>query len=550
MSTNLIKNKELSGSLSFRYFPIVLLMLLISLSVSGQNAKNYDKVIIGDYRYILHTVQKKETLYSIARHYECTQEEILANNKNISGVLKKGMVLKIPDHSYQKPQAARVDENKFIKHQVISGDNYYQLKLKYGVDEEELLKFNPELKDGLKTGKTILVPKKSKAEIDSGVDSSNNQPSKDVSLTSATRSNGKVLNIGLYLPISAAVTDSLRPTARTLSFLAFYQGALIAVDKLSKSGIKTKLYVYDTEKQTSKIENLIKKPEFLSLDLLIGPVYPDNQKLASELSAKNSIPMVSPLSQDDRFVKTNPFYFQVNPVRKIRIEATADYIVREFQRDKIIFLEVENGSQDTKLIRDLVNKKSIAKGASKSQIQIYNLWSRGTEALEPQLKTDKPNVFVMAEMNEVNVSIAMNRLSLLSKKYPVVLVGIQEFTRMQSIETENLHNIDLHYLANSYIDYSLPVVTTFLENFKAEYSSEPSLFAFQGYDVMTFFIQSLQKYGDLSHGIPQGNNDNLLNSAFHFTKVSDFGGYTNDTFFIIEYTTGYEVKSLGSITAR
>jgi LysM repeat protein len=545
-----MKIKKLSGRFPFRNFLSVVLILLTSLSMSGQNAKNYDKVVIGDYRYILHTVQKKETLYSIARLYDCTQEEVLANNKNITGVIKKGMVLKIPDHTYQKPQAARVDENKFVRHQVVSGDNYYQLKLKYGVDEEELLKYNPELKDGLKTGKTILVPKKSKAEIDSDADGTGNQPSKDVSQASGTRGNGKVLNIGLYLPISAAVTDSLKPTARTLSFLSFYQGALIAVDKLSKSGIKTKVYVYDTEKQSSRIETLVKKPEFLSFDLLIGPVYPETQKLVSDLSAKNRIPMVSPLSQDDRFVKTNPCYFQVNAVRRIRIEATADYIVREFQRDKITFFETENGSQDTKLIRDLVNKKSVAKGGSKNQIQVYNLWSKGTEALESQLKTDKPNVFVMAEMNEVNVSIAMNRLTLLSKKYPIVIVGIQEFTRMQSIETENLHNVDLHYLATSFVDYSLPAVTSFIENFKAEYSTEPSLFAFQGYDVMTYFIQTLQKYGDLSHGIPQGNNDNLLSLSYHFTKISDLGGYTNDAFTIIEYTTGYEVKSLGTITAR
>jgi LysM repeat protein/ABC-type branched-subunit amino acid transport system substrate-binding protein len=542
--------KKLSEGFALRNLLPSLLILFSCWSVTGQDAKNYDKVVIGDFRFILHTVQKKETLYSIARQYDCTQEEVLANNKNIAGVIKKGMVLKIPDHSYQRPQAARVDENKFIKHLVKSGDNYYQLKLKYGVDEEELLKFNPELKEGLKIGKSVLIPKKSKAEIDSNEDFSDNKPSGKNSSPPGEKSNAKILNIGLYLPISASITDSLKPTARTLSFLAFYQGALLAADRLSKTGVNTKLYVYDTEKPNSKIETLVKKPEFLSLDLIIGPVYPEIQKLVSELSAKNRIPMVSPLSQDDRIVKSNPFYFQVNPVRKRRIEATADYIVREFQRDKITFFEVENGSQDTKLIRDLVIKRSIAKGAGKSQIQVYNLWSKGTEALEPQLKADKPNIFVLAEMNEVNVSIAMNRLTLLSKKYPVVLLGLQEFTRMQSIETENLHNVNLHYLANSFVDYSFPAVTAFIENFKTEYSSEPSIFAFQGYDILTYFVQSLQKYDDVSNGIPQGNNEGLLNSAYHFSRVSELGGYSNDAFTIIEYTTGYEVKSLGLITAK
>ena len=53
--------------------------------------------------------------------------------------------------------------------------------------------------------------------------------------------------------------------------------------------------------------------------------------------------MVSPLSADDKYTKTNPLYFQVNPVKKLRMEATADYILKEFPKEKIIFLESDNG---------------------------------------------------------------------------------------------------------------------------------------------------------------------------------------------------------------
>lgn len=528
----------------------VLLLVWLPLFAIAQNQKNPDKVVIGDNRYILHTVQKSETLYSISRLYGCTQEEVLSNNKNVTGVIKKGMVLKIPDHSYQTPQSARVDENKFIQHQVVSGDNYYQLRLKYGVEEEELLKYNPELKDGLKTGKTILVPRKTRSETETRETPPEESQDKATSMARGNAGGDKVLNIGLYLPISASVSDSLRPTARTLSFLAFYQGALIAVDRLARSGVKTKMFVYDTEKANSKVESLVKKPEFLSLDLIIGPVYPDIQKTVSELSAKNRIPMVSPLTPDDKFTRSNPYFFQVNPVRKLRIDATADYISRDFRKEKLIFLETENGSQDTKLIRDQVTRRNISPGAPKGQFQVYNIWTKGIEELENQLKSDKPNIFVMAEPNEVNVSIAMNRLTLLSKKFPVVLIGIQEFTRMQSIETESLHNVGLRYLANSFVDYGLPRVTAFVEEFKTEFGTEPSIFAFQGYDVTTWFIQAIQKYGNLSKSLPAVSGSGLLQSNFHFTKVSEFGGYTNDNFTIIEYTNSFDVKSNGLISSN
>lgn len=547
MSDNSIITKERPGSLCLVNFLSVLLLFTMSLSLSGQVAKPLEKVVIGDYRYILHIVQRKETLYSISRLYDCTQEEVLASNKNITGVIGKGMILKIPDHSYQKPQAAKVDDTKFLQHLVVSGDNYYQLKLKYGVEEEELLKYNPVLKEGLKTGLTILVPKKTKEPDLSQDFQAKRNVHQETPAPSNAQGKDKTWNVGLYLPLTAVVADSLKTSAKTPGFLAFYQGVLMATNQLSKAGVKIKLYVYDTEKLVSTIETLVRKPEFLSLDLLIGPVFPEMQRVVSELSAKNKIPLVSPLSPDDKYTKTNPCFFQVNPVRRLRMETTAEYLLKGFPKEKIIFLESENGSPETRLIHEHLDKIASQKGIVKTLHTKYDLWAHGMEGLEAMLQIDKQNILVMAEMNEVNVSIAMNRLALLSKKYPVILIGAQEFTRMQSIETENLHNVNLRTLTTSFVDFNLPSVISFTENFKTEFGTEPSSFAFQGYDIATYFLQSLQNTGNLSRGIQGNFNIGLLQTNYHFSRVSEFGGYTNDCFKIIEYANTYEVRTLGVI---
>ena len=41
----------------------------------------------------------------------------------------------------------------------------------------------------------------------------------------------------------------------------------------------------------------------------------------------------------------------------------------------------------------------------------------------------------------------------------------------------------------------------------------------------------------------------LLQADYNFQKVSEFGGYMNRTFYIIEYTDNYEVRSAGKIKA-
>ncbi|MCK9412334.1 MAG: ABC transporter substrate-binding protein [Prolixibacteraceae bacterium] len=548
MSVNFNITKERQGNAICISFLFVLLFFVPTPFSYGQEHKNMDKVVIGDNRFILHKVERNQTLYSISKIYDCSQEEILAANKTITGVIKKGMVLKIPDHTYQKPQAVKIDESKFTRYQIISGDNYYQLNLKYGVVEEELLKLNPELKDGLKAGQIILIPLKSRTKSETETISKEaskmEPPAKESPTPFRAKGADQNFNVGLYLPISATVADSLKPTAKSLSFLSFYQGALMAVDQLAKIGIKVKLFVYDTEKSSSNIGILVKKPEFLSLDLLIGPVYPENQKVISELCAKNRIPMVSPLSPDDKYAKMNPWYFQVNPAKKMRMEATTDYIVKEFPREKVIFLESDNGGSETRQMREYLNKKRGAPETTKGLTSSYNIWSKGTGELESQLKSDQSNILVMADINEVNVSIAMNRLALISKKYPLILIGIQEFTRMQSIEIENLHSVNLRYLSTYFVNYNLPAVTAFVENFKVEFGTEPSLFAFQGYDMTTFFLKSLQKKERFSRSSPTGRDSDLLHTYYHFTKISDFGGYTNDSFTVVEYSNSYEVKAL------
>ena len=118
---------------------------------------------------------------------------------------------------------------------------------------------------------------------------------------------------------------------------------------------------------------------------------------------------------------------------------------------------------------------------------------------------------------------------------------------MPSIEIENLHEVNLRFLTTSYINYQLPSVTQFADNFRSEFGTEPSSYAFLGYDETTFFINSMRKTGELGHGnVPDGNSG-LLQSTFHFTKLSDSGGYTNDNFIVVEYAKSFDIQFLGTI---
>jgi ABC-type branched-subunit amino acid transport system substrate-binding protein len=310
------------------------------------------------------------------------------------------------------------------------------------------------------------------------------------------------------------------------------------------------LYVYDTWQDPKIVEKLVKKPEFLSLDLIIGPIYPETQKIVSELSAKNRIPMVSALSADEGYVTQNPYFFQVNPSKNLRLTTTADYVAKTYRNDNVVVLNRGNGNAENKLVADKLREKFSYGGILSPNIHFFNIWAEGRDGLENFLKADKPNIIVMYETNEVNISIAMNRLNSLAKKFPITLVGIQEYTRLQAIDIEYLHNVNFRCLSPYFVNYASSQVNSFIEAYRLDFGSEPTQFSFQGYDATTYFLKALDQ---ASKSLPQEAgvvNPGLLQADYDFQKVSDFGGFMNRTFYVIEYSNNYDVRSVAKIEGR
>jgi LysM repeat protein len=114
--------------------------------------------------YIFHTIERKQTLYFLSNKYNVTEAEILRVNPEISKGLKTGQVIKIP-----KPGFAPVDPNADYKlHTVQPGETMFSLSQKYGIEISSLKIRNPELNDqGPRIGQVIKIPlaKKSFEEV-------------------------------------------------------------------------------------------------------------------------------------------------------------------------------------------------------------------------------------------------------------------------------------------------------------------------------------------------------------------------------------------------
>lgn len=394
--------------------------------------------------YYYHKVVKNQTIFSIARQYSITANDLIKYNPVLTSGLVPGTILKIPvkvddtravasanpktiADTAPKPVPAKEDEAGFTYHMVIAGETLYRLENTNGVTLEELTNLNPSLVNGLKTGARIKIPVKGKKEDarEGSVSIAQNAASiakqdDSTDCRPIEGKNNKKYKVALLLPLYLPGNDQVQPSqlkeenlldkidlskisnqwyigsadtiapanATTIdpkaeNFLEFYQGALLAVDSLQQQGMNVELCVFDAS-NLNMINALLQLDVFRDLDLIIGPVYPELQETVASFAAKNRIPMVSPLANTGNFEENNSYYFKVNPTRDYQVEQSAKYIANTFKAKNFILLKMNgnNGSTEAKMANLGREKLLNAKQQDRGDITLFHEYSFQSQGLQ------------------------------------------------------------------------------------------------------------------------------------------------------------------------
>ena len=122
-------------------------------------SKELDKL-----RYILKTVEPKETLYGIASQYKTTIQNLIALNPELANrELKIGEQIKVPEvfekgiGKMETDQIRETLKGRVVKIAVEPKQTIYSITKEYNMTAEELLELNPDLRFGLKTGMELNV---------------------------------------------------------------------------------------------------------------------------------------------------------------------------------------------------------------------------------------------------------------------------------------------------------------------------------------------------------------------------------------------------------
>ncbi len=188
--------------------------------------------------FVNYEVKPKETLYSLARMFSMSQDNLIALNPDLkNGVLEK-MILKVPSTTSVKPEIKK--------------------------EKSDLGRF---IKNGEKKRLALLLPFNiSKIEGDSLI----------------------------------SQEQRLKKDAFLNMTLDFYAGALVAIDSARTLGMNIDVKILDSKetKTSSNVENLVSQNNLQNYNAVIGPFYQIHSDKLASLLESNNIPVISPLSKD------------------------------------------------------------------------------------------------------------------------------------------------------------------------------------------------------------------------------------------------------------
>ena len=142
-----------------RFTVAALLMGAASLFALHAAVKDLPVKKINGRLYHYYEVPAKETVYSLCYKLDITKDEMIRHNPSVADGLRSGMVLYFPVDNGGDTAVSNSAPvaGRVISHHVQKGETIFGIAHKYGVTTEAVIEQNPVLSKGLKAGQTIQI---------------------------------------------------------------------------------------------------------------------------------------------------------------------------------------------------------------------------------------------------------------------------------------------------------------------------------------------------------------------------------------------------------
>ena len=143
---------------------IAFIFVLSGVATAQETETTTNRIVIGGEYFYVHTVQPGETVYSLARKYGVSQDDIQKNNPQIENNLRAGEAIKIPAPAPEplpRNIRNRTTSNRRVEvHTVNAGETAYSIAKRYEVSIDNLIESNPGMDPTqIQVGQRIMIPR-------------------------------------------------------------------------------------------------------------------------------------------------------------------------------------------------------------------------------------------------------------------------------------------------------------------------------------------------------------------------------------------------------
>ena len=254
-----------------------------------------------------HTIETGETLYRLTVKYNVSAKAICDANPGLSAEnFRIGQVIRIPSTTETQTmvpaetQSSTVVANNNIlgpvesrcrdMHKVKRKETVFSISREYGISEAELIAANPELKgeNKIKKGTFLCIPYP-KAQTEQNIQSQAIPTDSELFRENRKKTERfSTIKAAVILPFLDGVSKS-----ESSRMVEYYEGLLMAVDSLKRTGTSIDLYTYNSGPESASLNSILGKSEMKDMDIIFGPLYQQHIKPLAEFAKKQETPMAT-----------------------------------------------------------------------------------------------------------------------------------------------------------------------------------------------------------------------------------------------------------------
>jgi outer membrane protein assembly factor BamD (BamD/ComL family) len=320
-----------------------------------------------------------------------------------------------------------------------------------------------------------------------------------------------VYTVSVLFPFVVSTIDVSPAKKRNQFVLDMYEGMLLAVDTLAKQGIKINLRAYDTERSPERIKSILMMRELKSSDLIVGPLYLEENAMVQEFSHVNQINLFNPLSNSYDLIKDNFYGFLFQPSYETLGSESAQYLATTKKNKKVMVFYGDN-KRDSTLAAGFIGKaqqsglkilrtERVTKENSRKIMDILATPTEFDEFKYPKqftLRKDSiGSVFVASDDPLIYTKVIS---SVETRGDSVTIVGSENWLDQSSVDYGKYEALKIVLYSPNFSADNNPAYLKFQRKFVKEHGRNSSTSAYTnyakiGYDFMLFAGNTLKKHG-------------------------------------------------------